>query len=221
MIWFIGDTHGDLRRFSHRALGRMTRADTLVVCGDFGFVWRGGPEEQAALEKIGRMPFTTLFLTGTNDNMDLLAAYPVEEVCGAPARHLSGRLWQLQRGEIYTIGDKTLLAMGGGESRDFALREIGVNWWPQEIPTEAEVARCRENVKAHGGRVDYIATHQAPTSIDACVTNSVCDVTCLTALMDALQRDCAFTAWYFGYYHRNRFIPPRYFAVYDKKVAAQ
>lgn len=46
MIYLTGDTHGDLERFKDRALKRLRREDTLIVCGDFGFLWDDSPAER-------------------------------------------------------------------------------------------------------------------------------------------------------------------------------
>ena len=42
MVYITGDTHSEFERFSSRRFPQqkeMTRADYLVVCGDFGGVW--------------------------------------------------------------------------------------------------------------------------------------------------------------------------------------
>lgn len=40
MIYITGDTHGDINRFfDGGALDtKLTKNDTLIICGDFGFV---------------------------------------------------------------------------------------------------------------------------------------------------------------------------------------
>ena len=46
MVYLTGDTHGDIDRFRHGRLRWLSRRDTVVVLGDFGFVWDGSKEEQ-------------------------------------------------------------------------------------------------------------------------------------------------------------------------------
>ena len=41
MVYLTGDTHGDIDRFRHGRLRWLSRRDTVVVLGDFGFVWDG------------------------------------------------------------------------------------------------------------------------------------------------------------------------------------
>lgn len=162
MIYFTGDMHGDRGRFDAWKLRWLGKKDALVVCGDFGFLWNGSREEQEVLEWIGRRKYDVLFLEGTHDNLDLLERYPVEEWNGGLTHHICGNLRHLIRGQVFTIQGKTLLAVGGGESRDAAFRERGVNWWPQELPDLREVEEWCRRLDALDCRVDYVASHQAP-----------------------------------------------------------
>ena len=41
MIYVTGDMHGQISRFDDPALRRLKEKDTLLVCGDFGFLWDG------------------------------------------------------------------------------------------------------------------------------------------------------------------------------------
>lgn len=217
MIYITGDTHGDKRRFTRGRLPRLLgRGDTLLVCGDFGFVWDGSPAEEKLLQWLGRRSYQILFVEGTHDNLDLLEQYPVEELSpGAPARHLGGGLWHLMRGQIYDIQGRSFLALGGGTNRDGVQREEGVNWWPQELPREEELPGFRRILAARDHRVEFIISHQAPTNIEACITQRVREVDYLTAYLDEVQRDCSFSGWFFGSYHQNRLVPPKYYGLYD------
>lgn len=60
--------------FSAKALRKLKKGDTLICCGDFGFLWEGGKAEERALKKIGRFPFTTLFVDGAHENHEALQA---------------------------------------------------------------------------------------------------------------------------------------------------
>ena len=216
MIYFTGDMHGDKSRFGAWKLRWLGKNDALVVCGDFGFLWDGSDAERRTLEWIGSRKYDVLFLEGTHDNLDLLDQYPVEEWNGGLTHHICGNLRHLIRGNIFSIQGKKLLALGGGESRDASFRQSGENWWPREIPEFAEVEEWCRRVDEHGCRVDYVASHQAPTSVDSCVTGTVCEATALTAFMDRFQQDCEFQRWFFGAYHQNRFVPTKYQGLFDR-----
>lgn len=221
MLYITGDMHGDRQRFGALRLRLMGKKDALVICGDFGFLWNGSDEEKETLEWIGRRRYPVLFLEGTHDNLDLLEQYPVEEWNGGLTHHITGNLRHLIRGQIFDICGKTLLAVGGGESRDMVFRKAGENWWPGELPGYDELDGWFARLEEAGNRVDYIVSHQAPTNIDSCVTGKVCEVTALTAFMDRVQQRCQFSRWYFGAYHQNRVVPPKYHGLFDKIEAAQ
>ena len=51
-IFMTGDTHGDFSRFSARAFPEqkdLSKADYVIICGDFGGLWDGGEAEQRVL----------------------------------------------------------------------------------------------------------------------------------------------------------------------------
>ena len=76
MVYVTGDMHGDPLRLSDPALRRLKKGDTLLICGDFGFVWSGDAAEQRLLKKWSRRRFTVAFLDGRHENFDRLATYP-------------------------------------------------------------------------------------------------------------------------------------------------
>lgn len=79
MIFVTGDTHGDLHRFDNPVVKKMKKEDTLIICGDFGFIWEGNDQERKILEKLGKKKYQILFVDGAHENFDLLDQYPVEE----------------------------------------------------------------------------------------------------------------------------------------------
>ena len=54
MIYVTGDIHADLDRFKGKEAKKLKKGDTLIVCGDFGFVWDGSKKEQQVLKWIGK-----------------------------------------------------------------------------------------------------------------------------------------------------------------------
>ena len=40
MIYITGDIHGDFSRFKSPLLRKLKKNDALIVCGDFGFIWK-------------------------------------------------------------------------------------------------------------------------------------------------------------------------------------
>lgn len=104
MIWVTGDIHGDLSRFQASPLRHLRKGDSLIICGDFGFLWNGTPEEEKILDKLSRKKYQILFVDGTHENFDLLESYPVEDdFCGGKVRRIRDNIFQLMRGQVYTM----------------------------------------------------------------------------------------------------------------------
>ena len=118
MIYVTGDLHGELERLKAKSFRKLKKGDTVIVCGDFGFLWEGGKKEERLLKKLGRLKYRLLFLDGCHENYDLLDRYPVSGFSGGQAQVLSGNLIHLLRGQVYTIEGRTVFAMGGGVCGD-------------------------------------------------------------------------------------------------------
>ena len=134
MVYLTGDTHGDIDRFKHGKLRWLGKRDTVVVLGDFGFVWDGSKEEQKKLDWLRKRPYTLLFLDGSHENYDLLKQYPTEERFGGKVQALGGNVYHVCRGSVLELENKKYLCFGGAESQDVEDREPGVNWWREEMP---------------------------------------------------------------------------------------
>ncbi len=195
--------HGEFERFENRKLRRLTDKDCLIICGDFGFVWNDSQKEKALLNKIGSKRFKTLFVDGTHENFDLLDRYPVTELYGGKVRQISGNLYHLMRGEIYTIEDKTFFTFGGGESQDKEFRKENGTWWKQEQPTAEEIAYAKQNLEKYHFTVDYIITHQ-PSINDTRMMKRHCTVNPLSSFLEELTHTVSYQRWYFGSLHRNK-----------------
>lgn len=218
MIYLTGDLHGDKGRFKAKGLRRLKKGDTLVVCGDFGFLWDGSKGEKRLLAQIGRLRYNVLFVEGTHDNLALVNQYPTEEWNGGLTHAISGNLRHLVRGEQFVLEGVSILALGGGHPPD-DLRP-GESLLHSTMPTNQEILEICRRLEERGGPVDVIVSHQAPTNIDGCITHRLCDVSLLTALLDTVQQRVKFRLWCFGSYHQNRPVPPTYRALYDEVYCA-
>lgn len=216
MIYVTGDLHGDADRFKSKALKKLKKGDTLIVCGDFGFVWDGSKREQAQLKKIGKLRYQVLFVEGTHDNLDLLCQYPAEEWNGGRVRRISGKLLKLERGSLYQIESKNIFVFGGGESADMDERIRDGLWWSGELPREEEIAQAKTILEAHRNVVDYIITHECPSKVKSVIDMESDHINPMTAFFDHLAEKVLFKGWYFGCYHRDKMIPPHYHALFQQ-----
>ena len=217
MIYVTGDMHGDIGRFSERALKKLKAEDTLIILGDFGFLWQGNEEEAKNISFISERKYQVLFLEGTHENHDLLEKYPVCDYCGGKVHHLGGNLRMLMRGEIYEIEGKTIFALGGGQSDDIEFRTEGESWWPQELPSAEEIDYARANIKERK-KVDFIITHDAPHKIRTSLLGKDIEDNRLDKFLDEVMLTVKYDKWYFGCYHLDRKLTRAQYAVYQRVV---
>ncbi len=214
MVYITGDTHGDFSRFKNAMLKKADANDIIIVCGDFGFFWDDSKKEQKLREKLMNLRYTVAFVDGCHENYDMLEAYPVEDWNGGKARIIAPNIIHLLRGEIYTICGKRFFTFGGGHSQDFEYR-TAENWWEREQPTYEEILHAAENLKSYDNTVDYIITHEPPASLKDCLRVDMMQRLEVHAFFEDLTQICTFRQWYFGKCHLNRYVPVKYYAVFD------
>lgn len=219
MIYVTGDTHGQIDRFKEKPVAGLKKGDTLIVLGDFGFLWDDSRQEKKNRHWLSKRRYKILFIDGCHENFDLLAQYPTEDFMGGKAKHIEGNLWYILRGSVLTIEDKKLLCFGGGESNDIEDRDEGLNWWRAELPTPQELDACRENLRASGGgAVDYILTHEAPGKVLDFLGLQGLQRNWLHSFLDELNEKTAHKRWLFGRYHKDQPIGTKMRAVFTDLI---
>jgi hypothetical protein len=221
MIYVTGDTHGDLSRFKEKAIRKLGRGDTLIVCGDFGFLWDGSKREQRALRWLSKRRYRILFLEGTHDNLSLLTGYPITDFAGGKARKLADNLYHLVRGHIFTLEDKKLFVFGGGESPDHDQRREGKTWWPAELAGVDEICAAMDRLEEAHMQVDYILTHDCAGKIKSFIDMDNSRLNHLNTFFDGVMAKATYKMWFFGCYHLDKLIPPSQTAVYRNVIALQ
>lgn len=164
-----GDKHGEiemdeLSSASFPEGARLCRDDILVIAGDFGlcFAPRQVRSEQWWLNWLDKKPWTTVFVDGNHENFPRLDSLPVKEMFGGPVGVAAPNVFHLRRGYVYELAGQKCFVMGGAASVDRHARIPGVSWWPEEIPSSAEMDRGMKNLDAAGWEVDAVITHAAP-----------------------------------------------------------
>ena len=206
MVYITGDTHGEYERFESKKLKKLTENDTLIICGDFGFLWDDSLRERQLLKKLSEKKYKILFVEGTHENYNMLSWYPVVELYGGRARKIRGNIYQLLRGEIYTIEQMKYFTFGGGDSPDKEMRKENGTWWREEMPSMVEMQYAVENLDKNDRCVDYIITHE-PSMRDMALICRRCRIDPLSTFLDELSRNISYKRWYFGSLHKNKKLP--------------
>ena len=207
MIYITGDTHGEQSRFYDRRLlpdGVLTENDYLIVCGDFGYVFRNDTTERLFLDDLEQLPYTVLFVDGNHENFDALYEFPTVEWHGGRVHKVRENILHLMRGEIYEIEGKTFFAMGGAYSIDGYMRTEGFSLWRQALPDKEEYENAAKNLKAHGFKVDYILTHTMPREMVLRFgKNPDAHEMELSGFLEWVMYETDFKHWYCGHWHTD------------------
>lgn len=219
MLFITGDTHGAYDDFLNRVYQHgIQKGDTVIVCGDFGFVW-DDPYHRYFLAKLTTEPFTIVFVDGNHEDFTLLNTYPVIEWNGGKVHKIAGNIYHLMRGQHFTIEGRTFFTMGGAYSVDKAMRKEGVSWWKEELPTSEDYKIAGETLKAHDYEADYVLTHNAPQSAIHYLglVPDLHDAE-LTGYFEWLYGKLKFKKWFAGHYHVNKLIRGNVQILYDAVV---
>ena len=165
MIYVTGDTHGIASRFNDPRLKNLKQGDTLIVCGDFGFLWNGSKDEINVLKKLSKKKYNICFVDGTHENFDMLNSIKIKKWNGGKVHHIASNIFHLMRGQVFEIEGTKIFTMGGGESPDIDIRFEMNTWSDLEIPTREELVEGVENLQKYGGKIDLIITHEPPAKI--------------------------------------------------------
>ena len=183
----------------------------LIICGDFGFIWNGDKNENKIIKKLNKLPFKILFVDGTHENFKLLKDFPDEDFAGGKARRVSENVYQLLRGQIYTLEGKTFFTFGGGESLDREIRQSCDKYWEDELPTISEMKFAVSNLN----KVDYIITHEPPAKIKGLFYSETDAINMLNRYFDDVAANVECKKWFFGSVHKDRKIAPKYVAGFN------
>ncbi|MBR3768562.1 MAG: metallophosphoesterase [Clostridia bacterium] len=224
MIFVTGDIHGDRERLSKTELSMMSAGDTLIVCGDFGFIWNNDSKESQFLNRLEKRKYNICFIDGTHENFSVINEYPVILWNGGRVHKIRENIFHLMRGQIYEIEKKKIFTMGGGEDPEFDLHENDDLTERKEIPSSQEMLNGVSNLEKHSYKVDYIITHEPPSKIRDFLllsSNKTLRVTALGAYFDELSQQTEFKKWYFAGLHIDKFISDSYAALFKNIVSVE
>lgn len=217
MIYVTGDTHGsiDIKKFE-RLRGKVTSADYVIICGDFGAYWEESlffrsydhPEvyPNESLKKFYEsFPCTFLWIDGNHENFNLVNHLPIEMKFDGYVHPCWSNCYHLIRGNTYMIDGVSFFVMGGAESIDRHLRKAYIDWWPQEFPTESEMHRGLCALES-AEKIDFILTHDAPTSWVTEYYNRP-NINCLNEYLENIYRNYEYGYWFFGHHHVDEDFP--------------
>lgn len=243
-IIVTGDIHGNpfqrLNVENFHEGKTYTKEDYVIILGDFGLVWDDSAMEHSCLDWLENKPWTTLFIDGNHENYDLLNKFPIEEWGGGRVQKIRSSVIHLLRGEVYDIGGYKFLAMGGARSHDIqdGVLEVGdprikiwkkdnfklfrinhISWWEEEIPNEEERKNALKNLAENDYKVDYILTHEAPSSDVVLMDHLLYHPDEYSRWLEMeIRQKVKYKKWFFGHYHLNLDVNEKETCLFERRI---
>ncbi len=222
MIFITGDIHGskNIPKLSTSCFSsqyELTRSDYVIICGDFGLLWKkDSKHDQYWLKWLDEKPWTSLWIDGNHENFDLLAEYPIEDWKGGKVQKITENIIHLCRGSVFDIDGTSIFAFGGAESHDKILRKEGKSWWAGEMPTAEEMEYGRQSLEKNNWKVDVVLTHSLPRHIQNELFKFMdYGQNELLEYFDEIDKKLDFKFWFSGHYHKSRKYDDRHYLVYN------
>lgn len=212
MIYITGDTHRSFSRIKDFCQqNETTKEDILIILGDSGINYYGNKNGDLKLKKMLRNIPITLFLIRGNHDMspESIKTYSQIDFHNGKALQEADfpNLIFAIDGEIYDFNNKKTMIIGGAYSIDkhYRLRN-GLNWFPDEEPSDEIRKKVEENLEKNKWRIDVMLSHTAPIkyepteaflpNIDQSVVDKGTEI-----WLDSIEDRLNYDKWYFGHYH--------------------
>lgn len=222
MILITGDIHGEVHRVAD-AVARfgLGSEDTIVLLGDVGMNYYGNKHgdrhRKKRLHKLG----VTMFCIHGNHEMrpETLVTYHEVQWHGGTVyvEDEFPNLLFAKDGEIYDVGGKKAMVIGGAYSVDKWYRlQCDLHWFPDEQPSAEVKARVEKKLIESDWKVDYIWTHTCPEKYTpreafmSCIDQSTVDNS-TEQWLDTIEDQLEYEAWYCGHWHINKRIDRMHF----------
>lgn len=215
MAYYItGDCHGDFSKIKLFCdLYSPTEEDVLIVLGDFGANYELGKKDLLRKELLSQLPITILAIHGNHEARPYELETYVEKQWNGGVVYVEEKYPNIlfaKDGEIYELGTKKGVAIGGAYSVDKHYRLMtGLPWFESEQPTE-EIKQYVENkLTETNWQVDYVFSHTCPFVYEPTdlfldfIAQDRVDKSTEQWLSD-IERKLNYKRWYFGHFHDNR-----------------
>lgn len=157
-VLLAGDVHGNGKWVGTLCkLASRHGCDTILQLGDFGY-WPHTDKGLRFLDQVDRHAERygvrcLYWIDGNHENHEMLAGLKADEDGFVT---IGDRCRYAPRGHRWSWGRVDFGALGGAFSMDHHYRVEGVSWWPNEMPTDADVANLGE------APLDVLLCHDAP-----------------------------------------------------------
>ena len=210
-IYVAGDWHGNISWASSCLReAKENQIDLILQVGDFGY-WEHTNEGVYYLDKLSENAVLRgvqiVWLDGNHENHTLLREkYADAEKSDEGFWKIRENIWYSPRGNVFEWYGKRIMTLGGAFSIDRKFRTLGKSFWAEEMITPEE-----EFFAKQAGKIDYLFTHDAPTTIPTPLYkvdyDSLAQRQAVSRVADATRP----SVWFHGHYHsKEKYGYPAY-----------
>lgn len=216
MIYITGDTHGRFERVERFCeLFQTSPEDILIILGDAGINFSGGVRDKLKKEFLEDLPITLFCIHGNHEQRpESIGSYKEKLWHGGIVYYEEEypSLLFAKDGEVFVLGGKQAIVMGGAYSIDKMIRLMcGYGWWPDEQPSEEIKKYVERRLDELGWKVDVVLSHTTPLKYEPIevflsgVDQSKVDKS-TEEWLDGIEDRLNYRKWYCGHYHTEKKI---------------
>lgn len=215
-VYITGDVHGDFDDLEARCRKAQTREDDIVVIlGDVALNYSNDWKDYRRKKKASALGPKLFCVHGNHEMRPAnVKGYELVDWHG-------GRAWIqpefpnlifAKDGEIYDLGGKKIIVLGGAYSTDKQWRlAYDYEWFPDEQPSDEIKQYAEEQLDRAGWKVDAVFSHTCPfkyrplEDITFRPDQSKVD-TSTEQWLDKIEDRLEYGKWYCGHWHINKRI---------------
>jgi len=217
-IFITGDTHRFFERvwdFTDKA--ETSKDDVLVILGDAGINYFGEPKDRILKSYLTDLPLTLFCIHGNHEMRPVsIIGYEETQQFGGIAytEELFPNIIFAKDGEIYDLGGKSCIAIGGAYSIDKEYRlENNAGWWSDEQPDDKIKTHVESRLNSRDWKIDVVFSHTCPQNyipheaflkgidIDQSKVDRSTEI-----WLDEIENKLSYERWYCGHWHINKLI---------------
>ena len=214
-VYVTGDTHGDFKRVAAFCdFVESSKEDVIVILGDAGINYEGKPRDSRRKTWLARFPITFLCIHGNHEiRPERISSYEETIRFDGIVYREQGfpNLLFAKCGEVYNLYGNHCIAIGGANSIDKYFRIPGVNWWPDEQPTEEIRKRVEARLDKENWCVDIVFSHTCPYNympievlspdIDQNLVDNRTEM-----WLQSIEEKLSYAEWYCGHFHTDKLV---------------
>ena len=227
-IYLTGDTHGQFNRIKAFCNEREVEPEnTFIILGDVGLNYFGDMRDRYGKLKLSQIPITFFCLHGNHEMR------PSAELGYIESEYHGGKVMLQPEypnilfaidGEVYDFMGYSCLVIGGAYSVDKYYRLArGMNWFPDEQPSEEVKAKVERVLEERNWKVDIVLSHTCPLRYEPIevflpmIDQSTVDKS-TEQWLESIEQRLTYERWYCGHYHTEKKIDKLQFMFNDYEL---